>query len=354
MLIVDASHWQADIDAAALKAAGVVACIHKCTEVMRYKGPVDEYYESNRARCIAAGLLWGGYLYIDPTDGAAQADFFLDTFKQDGLMAIDVEERGLTLQQVEACILRLYARTGIYPLLYTSFEVLMHIGGLRSAVLAKCRLWLAGKPYTIPPMWSGYTLLQFDYLTSQGKQFDLNRFDGTLDELKGLWTMTTPTTDIVKQVVALASSRIATFKEAGGDLHHFIQAGDVVSADYSIQKTVNGETFIQSPDDFWLAKDNLPPGPDPLPVPDPTPVPTPVVRYTTVVLNLRSAPNTSASVVITMSANSKVTATYPATTDAYHWVAVTYTNPATGKTYAGYAASTDAKTGASYLSPNPR
>src|ERR1041385_2737021 len=170
-LVTDCSHWQENIDAEALKASGVVGVVHKATEVMRYKAPIDEFYEVNKVRCLDAGLWWGSYLYLDPTDGRQQADFYLDTVKHDGLIAIDVEESGITLEQVEQCVLRIHHRTGIWPMFYTGYYVISRIGGFHSEVIANCQLWTAEKSYwpaPIPP-WETWTLVQDGYGTVNGK-----------------------------------------------------------------------------------------------------------------------------------------------------------------------------------------
>lgn len=270
LLFVDCAWYQGDLDTDALKKAGIVAVISKATEIMRYRGPVDEYYFSNKARCLSAGFLHGAYLYLDPTDGRQQADFFLDTVKPDGktLLAIDVEEAGITLKQVEDAILRIHERTGVYPVLYTGYYVLQRIGGLSSDVLSMCYLWIAGKPPRIPPEWDYYTFWQFDYLKLGNKTFDLNIFQGSYSDLQEVWTMTSPVlTDGLEQVTLVDTNDIPAFTTPGGALHHWIKAGDSVVVNRTVTQVDRGVTYMESPLDYWLNIAHVPSVGVPVPPP---------------------------------------------------------------------------------------
>ncbi len=338
LLVVDASHWQEDIDASALKAAGVVGCIHKCTEIMRYKGPEDEYYGGNKARCLDAGLLWGGYLYIDPTDGKAQADFYLDTIKPDGqtLLAIDVEEGGITLKQVEDAILRIYERTGVYPLFYSSYAVIQRIGGLDSKVIELCRLWLAGKPPRLPMMWSEYTLLQFDYLNVGPKTFDLNNFNGTFDELKEVWKMTSPVAGLVQAKLKAANS-VPIFTTSGGPLWGWGNPGDPITVLPGSEQTINGVTYIDTPDDHRIRVDYIDGDIPTVPPPPPPPPPVSKQMVTTAALNMRQQPAITAAVLVTIPQGGTVTVTGTPDTTQYKWVSATAV--VSGRTFSGFVSS---------------
>lgn len=342
LFVVDASHWQEDIDAVALKAKGVVGCIHKCTEIMRFKGPEDEFYEPNKARCLAAGLLWGSYLYIDPTDGKQQADFYLDTVKPDGqtLLAIDVEEAGITLQQVEDAITRIHERMGVYPMLYTSWVVLNRIGGLHSDILGMCNLWLAGKPYTMPPQWMYYTLYQTGYLKVGSKEFDLNIFNGTLDDLKKVWELTSPNTQLIDKVRVIAAVGIPVYQGPGlkypiVDMYTKDSTVNIVHGSSKEDVDNPGVMMVQTPLDMWVRLDQLQIADNTNPTPDPLPTPSPVVRYATAVLNMRANPSITANILVQVPNKAKVTVTLPALTSQYHYISATYVNPA-GKSFTGW------------------
>jgi lysozyme len=58
--IVDIFH-QNSIDFDRVKAAGIVAIIHKATEGSRFK---DSEYQNRRAHAKELGFLWGGYHFV--------------------------------------------------------------------------------------------------------------------------------------------------------------------------------------------------------------------------------------------------------------------------------------------------
>src|SRR5215471_12132865 len=73
-LVIDLSHWNTVKDFAAVKAAGIVGVIHKCTEGDGYADPT---YDNRADAARAAGLLWGAYHFLRPGDMAAQARYFV-------------------------------------------------------------------------------------------------------------------------------------------------------------------------------------------------------------------------------------------------------------------------------------
>lgn len=62
-------------DFAAIKAAGVLAVIHKASQG---RGYVDPRYTDRKKAALDAGLLWGAYHFLDASPPQDQADHFLN------------------------------------------------------------------------------------------------------------------------------------------------------------------------------------------------------------------------------------------------------------------------------------
>jgi GH25 family lysozyme M1 (1,4-beta-N-acetylmuramidase) len=139
---IDVSHWQSETAPIAwpvVKAAGIAFAIAKATEGTGY---VDPAYRVNAAGMRAVGLLPGAYHWLVPTAGAAQADHFSRTIGDPTgmLVALDIEEAGVTAADVDAFVAR-------WRQLHSGHPVLMY--GSRynelgdSATSADGPLWLA-------------------------------------------------------------------------------------------------------------------------------------------------------------------------------------------------------------------
>lgn len=290
LLICDCSHYQPTLDPAAMKAAGVVGIIHQATQIMRNPS-ADEFYAQHKAQCLAAGLLFAAYLYFDPTDGIGQADFFLNTIGDSGdtAIAVDIEEQGIELSEIEDCILRIHDRTGIWPWVYTAKYVIDNIGGHNSDVLRNCKLWVAGSGPVVPSPWSAWLFWQSHYIDFGNETFDANDYRGTLEQLKGEWKLATPTNIPGLDVVTTISTNdIPTFTP-DGVFRGMIKVGDKVTvmegADHI--KVFGGVPCIESPDDYYVPVANAP---------LPLPAPVAVTRYVTATggLNVRSTPTLDA------------------------------------------------------------
>src|SRR5262249_3871650 len=114
-VIIDVSHHNANPDFAQAAAAGIVGVIHKATQGLGFK---DSMYQTNRQKALNAGLLWGAYHFGTGSDGAAQADFFLDVVNPgpDTLLVLDYEPNTqgatMTLDQARAFVSEVNDKVG--------------------------------------------------------------------------------------------------------------------------------------------------------------------------------------------------------------------------------------------------
>jgi lysozyme len=197
---IDVSHFQQDIDWAPVGASGVNYCFIKATEGVSL---ADEKFSRNWQAASEARVLRGAYHLFQPSDSVtAQSDFFLRTVSplQPGDLppVLDLENptawtsvppqdrAQLAIEWLQAVEQGL----GVRPLIYLSpsfaAETLAN-----SPLLARFQVWLAD--YTsapapsIPKPWDEWTFWQH---TARGTipgiavLVDLNRFNGTIEELK--------------------------------------------------------------------------------------------------------------------------------------------------------------------------
>ena len=126
---VDVSRWQGTIDYFALAGSGKRFVIAKATEGIGFSDPT---YFANRFGASGAGLAVSAYHYarpdLNPLNPIGEADWFVDNLGlTPGMLApaLDLEEKGnLTPAELQgwvgAWLSRVYARTGIRPMIYSS------------------------------------------------------------------------------------------------------------------------------------------------------------------------------------------------------------------------------------------
>ena len=192
--IIDLSHWNPVNSFPDIKAGGVQAIIHKCSQGV----VLDLAYATRRAAAIPSGLLWGAYHFgVASQDPVKQADFFLSMSHQPKIMALDWEWNKadtMTVWQATTFVQRIFDQTRVYPLLYTSAAFLMDHQAIKGgypaislSVLSRCRLWLTGfspKPI-IPEPWTDWCIWQHGLGECQGVsgQVDRDTYNGTPDAL---------------------------------------------------------------------------------------------------------------------------------------------------------------------------
>jgi lysozyme len=199
--VIDVSHHQRAVDWHAVRAAGIVAVIHKATEGATFRDPA---YADAREAARAAGLLWGSYHYAGTADPALQVENYLDHARPDARdlvcldyeagLAGDVMQPGALLRFIEL----IRARLGRWPVVYGGRLLALAAAETDGAVLARCPLWLArygDAPPDAPPPWRRWTLWQY---TDGGDgpeprevpgigRCDRDRFNGTREELLAAW-----------------------------------------------------------------------------------------------------------------------------------------------------------------------
>jgi lysozyme len=201
--VIDISHYQGpNIDFAKVKTAGVVGVIHKATSGANLQ---DTMYPVNRAKALAAGLLWGAYHWgVGDADADAQAQYFLDYAQPDAqtLLALDYEPNvtrthrlgpDMTPDQATEFVTKINGAQGSFPLFYTG----MAMAG-RIPDLPQCPLWwarYANAPIGIPDTWPTWTFWQYTdglfgpepHAVDGIGNCDRDQFNGDLDGLLRLW-----------------------------------------------------------------------------------------------------------------------------------------------------------------------
>lgn len=198
--VVDISHHNANVNFAALKAAGIVGVIHKATQGLTGTDPT---YNDHRAAALQAGLLWGAYHFGTDSDGVQQAISFLNIVGDvsNTVIALDFESNptgpSMSLEEARAFVTHVASATGRYPGFYSGHDIKEQLGTGSDSVLANCWFWLAqyGPTAVVPPNWNSWTLWQYTD-GALGPQptdvpgvgrFDRDIFNGTVEELHAFW-----------------------------------------------------------------------------------------------------------------------------------------------------------------------
>lgn len=114
-------HHQRDIDFNAVKAAGIVAIIHKATEGTTFQDPK---YRQRRKTAKEMGFLWGAYHFSSGRKPIDQVNNFLDAVGPDDtdLIALDYEGStsgpDMTLDQAIEFIHLVREKTKRLPVIY--------------------------------------------------------------------------------------------------------------------------------------------------------------------------------------------------------------------------------------------
>ena len=124
---IDVSHWQGWIDWSKVKAAGKTFAIAKASEGIGFE---DSSYDRNKAGALGNGLKFGAYHFARPgrNNPVEEADWFVRVMGlQRGMLVptLDIEVSGglgptALTSWTKAFVQRVYARTGVKPMIYTS------------------------------------------------------------------------------------------------------------------------------------------------------------------------------------------------------------------------------------------
>jgi lysozyme len=199
---IDVSHFQRAVDWAAVAASEIRFCFIKATEGA---ANVDPRFIQNWRGAGAAGLLRGAYHFFHPTVPAAtQAESFIRTVVRlepgdlPPVLDLEVPAAWGTIAQSARAPLAIQwletveRRLGATPIVYLSPAFAIEI--LKGApALGRFPAWLAHYTDAAAPMvpkpWESWTFWQY---TREGKTpgvtlpVDLDRFNGSLDDLKAL------------------------------------------------------------------------------------------------------------------------------------------------------------------------
>ena len=202
---IDVSHWQGDIDWAAVADDGIAFAYMKASEGTYY---TDDSFFGNEDGARSEGLYTGAYHFAIPDDssGAEQAEYFVDNgggWTADGETlpgVLDIEWNpysgndcyDLSLSElqdwVEDFVTTYESLTGRKPAIYTSrtyWELCIASAGFTDAPL-----WVAdwgGYPPSLPDGWSEYTFWQTDAYGSVdgiGGDCDMDEYGGSPQQLQ--------------------------------------------------------------------------------------------------------------------------------------------------------------------------
>jgi lysozyme len=195
---IDVSKWQGDIDWARVSSAGVKYAIIRVSDGVN---TIDEYFETNWAGAKDNGILRGAYQFFRPgQDPIAQAEILVRRIREEGPMdlppvidieAVDGQSAAVIQDKARRWIDYVEVELGVTPIIYTGFYFWRdNVGGTQD--FNQYPLWHA--QYTsaqcprIADAWDRWALWQY---TSEGRvdgidgNVDLNRFNGTYEELLG-------------------------------------------------------------------------------------------------------------------------------------------------------------------------
>ncbi len=200
---VDVSHFQGQVDWAAVAASGKSFAIVKATEGIDYVDPTfADHWQGVRQH----GLLRGAYhFFVAHDDAKTQAEFFLSTVDfEDGdlIPVLDVETRGQVptdelLQGVKTWLDLVEDALGHRPMIYTDTNFWDSLRGdsSDSDAFGHHPLWVAeysADGPKLPAGWERWQLWQFTQgatVAGVTGEVDLSAFQGTAQELRAQLTM---------------------------------------------------------------------------------------------------------------------------------------------------------------------
>ncbi len=245
ILGIDISKWDGNWDASKAKQAGATFVFIKASQATF----ADPQFQANWQKAKDAGLIRGAYHYLDYTkSGVDQANFFADLLKNDpGELppVIDYELRrtdnnpSAAIGFLRDCLDQLIQRTELFenmslkrPMIYTGPGFWLEYGDqTKSEYWIQFPLWnghwISSNTPKIPAPW---TMWQFWQFTSKGPgeafgseclSMDMNRFNGTLNELMEFAGIRIPVVNLNEKFeslddrVKLLENIVTTLKQSG-------------------------------------------------------------------------------------------------------------------------------------------
>lgn len=192
--VIDIYHGNTVHDFSALKAAGILGVIHKCTQGAGYADPT---YATRRKLATDAGLLWGAYSFNTGENVTAQITQFFSHAEPDAqtLMALDFEDNPhsqMTLGQARQFLQSADAKLGRKLVLYSGNRIKDLLGGQIDSFIGSHRLWLAqyGPVARVQKSWTKPWLWQYSEngkLPGTDGAIDLNNYAGDATALAHEW-----------------------------------------------------------------------------------------------------------------------------------------------------------------------
>jgi lysozyme len=195
---IDVSRFQGDINWDQVAGSGVKFAF---IQISRSLTDLDAKFTYNWRRAKEVGILRGAYQRFRPgMDVMGQAKIFVDTLgpfqKGDLPPMLDVEDAdGLSATQIANRVQQwldyVEPKVGVRPLIYTGFYFWRDsVGG---ADFKQYPLWIANYSATcplVPPTWTRWAFHQYSSTATipgvTANTVDVNKFNGTLDQLKAL------------------------------------------------------------------------------------------------------------------------------------------------------------------------
>ena len=194
--VIDLSHHNtipSDLKAAA--ASGILGCIHKITEGTTF---TDKKVDARYFLAKDAGMAWGLYHFMRVGEMTKQAQFFVQTGLQmgvlddDTVLVADHEDAAVSAQDLKKWLDIVEDMTGRSPVVYSGHILKDQLKG--QGYKPKRRLWLAqyttGTP-SLPEGVSSYWLWQYSdkgNVPGISGPCDVNHFDGDAAAFLAGWS----------------------------------------------------------------------------------------------------------------------------------------------------------------------
>lgn len=248
ILGIDISKWDGNWDAAKAKQAGASFVFIKASQATFS----DPQFSANWQKAKNAGLLRGAYHYLDYTkSGTEQANYFADLLKNDpGELppVIDYELRrtdnnpAAALGFLRDCLDQLTRRSELYadakvkfPMIYTGPGFWTEYGDVtKGDYWIQFPLWNAhwttSPSPLLPAPWTMWQFWQFsskgpgEAFGSEAMAMDMDRFNGTLNELMEFAGMRIPVVNL-NEMVATLDGKVTKLENLVASIDH----GDPIS-----------------------------------------------------------------------------------------------------------------------------
>lgn len=190
---IDVSHYQGNVNWAAVKSAGIAFAVAKATEGT---GTIDQYFSANWEKIKAAGIIRGAYHFFHASqDPRRQAQNFLNVVAiGDGdlppVLDIEVSDNvsgGTIISGIQIWLDTVEQATGRKPIIYTNPSFW---NNYMNAAFGAYPLWVAnyttaGTP-RMPNGWNNWLFWQYSQtgrLAGVPGNVDMDRFNGSADDL---------------------------------------------------------------------------------------------------------------------------------------------------------------------------